>query len=213
MRPVPTGEPASTASHTSAHAVSVSFRLRYLIRLSVVLTLGALLSGLAVYLILARDLDTYARSIAVIRGTREVVVGAAVLSGLIQVVVTGLLVVVIALLASHKIVGPTVRLERLLKGAAAGRLSERARFRWGDQLGRLEDGFNRLLARFVRQARAVGGRLEEIETLRAGMGPVTDEAHERAANLTLARQMRSRASALADYLRKADHDREQDLSS
>ena len=67
---------------------------------------------------------------------------AAALSGLIHVVRTGIVSIFLALFASHKIVGPTVRLVRLLREVGQGRLLRAVNFRRGDPAAPLAAHFN-----------------------------------------------------------------------
>ena len=119
----------------STNAVSVVFQLRYLIRVGLTITCGVAVSMAITHFVLTRDLGTYDQSISIISSVRGLIMGSATISGLIQLGLFGILIAALALFASHKIVGPTVRVERLLREIGSGPLPGPIRFRRDDQVG------------------------------------------------------------------------------
>ncbi len=150
----------------SAHALGACFRFHYAIRLGLTLAAGAAVSTLTVYAVLSADLGDYAEGVTTISSVRSMVLAAAALSGLIQLVLTGILVAALALFASHKIAGPMVRLARLLRAVADGRLPDRVQFRSGDQTGRLAAHFNRIGERLAERH---AGVVEPLGALRSSL--------------------------------------------
>jgi methyl-accepting chemotaxis protein len=181
---------------------STRFRFGYAIRLGLALACGAVASTLTVYLWLASDLGTYGQSFAIVSSVRRLVLGAAAVSGLIQLLVAGLLVAAFALIASHKLAGPTVRLERLLHGMAEGQLPGSLHFRDGDQAGQLAAGFNRLSqALHERHAQA----REELDELRSSHREI-QRMPEKGGTCPAVDQFCERAEALAKNLERLSAD-------
>jgi methyl-accepting chemotaxis protein len=156
-------------SRASGPGPSTAFRLDYALRLGLALVVGASLSVITVYLLLASELGSYEQSFLVVSSVRRLTLGAAVASGLVQLVVAGLLVAAIALVASHKLAGPTIRLERMLETMAEGRLPGALRFRSGDQTGLLGASFNQLAQTLEERHAHLG---HDLEALRAAYASV-----------------------------------------
>ena len=150
----------------SAHPLDASFRFHYAIRFGLTLAAGAAASTLTVYAVLGADLGDYAQGVTTISSVRSMVLTAAALSGLIQLVLTGILVAALALFASHRIAGPMVRLARLLRAIADGRLPDPVQFRGGDQTGRLATHFNRVSERLAKRH---AGLFEPLGALRSSL--------------------------------------------
>ena len=187
----------------SADALSAGFQLGYIARFGLAVIAGATAAGLVVCGLLAGDLGTYAQNVTIINGVQEWVFAAAALSALIQLALTGVLASALALVASHKVAGPTVRLVRALRGIGEGKLPGPVRFRHGDQVGRLEGDFNalaRLLRqrhqRLVRNLDEARDAQEELRRLLRGQA----SGQERPA---AARELRRRADELARLLADA----------
>lgn len=182
-----------------AHAVSPGFRASYVVRLGLVVLSGAFAAGLVLCALLASNLGSYAQNVTIITGMQKWVGGAAALSALIQLALTGGLVGVLALLTSHKVAGPVARLGGLLRGVAEGRLPAPVAFRRGDQVGKVESEFNQLtrllrerheaLQRQVRQAQGA------VRELQSALRNPSGDARRAAAEDVLAR-----ASELASLL-------------
>ena len=197
------GQPPAVADRsqeTSARAVSAGFQCRYFLRLAAAVACGAIVAGAIVYALLASDLGGYAESVTVLAGVRQSVLAAAVLSGLIQLVVTGTLAVVLALLASHKIAGPAARLLGCLRSVSQGRLPGAVHFRQGDQVGRLEDCFNDV-------SRALTGRHErlvrKLDDVRAAEDDLRRASGSPEDQQAAGRRLRERADELARLLASA----------
>jgi hypothetical protein len=154
--------------------------------------LGAFAAGLVVCAVLASDLGTYAQNVSILSNVQKWEVGAAILSALIQVALTGALVGGLALLASHKVAGPMVRLVGALRGIVQGRLPDPVAFRRGDQVGKVEDEFNEV-------SRLIRVRHESAQTRLRRELDAPGGAERRAA----ARDLRERADELAALLADA----------
>ena len=181
----------------TAQALDAGFQVGFLVRFGLAIALGAAVGGAAVYALLSRDLGSYVESPTVITGVQRTVWGAAALSVLVQAVLSGVIVTSLALLASHKIVGPTVRLARLLREVCRGKLPGHVRFRRGDQAGRLETQFNEVIRLIHERHRFVRARVEGVHSAAEELhwalqkGGADVEARE------AAKRLRERATELA----------------
>jgi len=181
----------------SAHAVETAFRVRFLVRIGVTIVCGAAVAGAVVYAILAEDLGSYAQSYAIISRTQKLVIGASALSGLIQIVLVGVPVMLLALLASHSIVGPLARLAGCFRRAAQGELPGTVRFRRGDQVGRIEAQFNAVSEAIAARHEEIGRQLDSLRAAEREMRGAlegTDDPEKRLAAVAL---FRARADELA----------------
>lgn len=106
----------------------------------------------------------------------------------------------LALAASHRIAGPTVRLVRLLRGMANGNLPEPVHFRSCDQTGRLAACFNRVGERLRERHAAVVDQLAGMRSSYGALEHTLEEPETSQECLQAAREFRRRAGALADRL-------------
>lgn len=194
---------ATVAGHKedgSAHAVDAAFQLGFVIKLGLAVVCGAAVAGMVAYAVLAKDLGSYAQNVTIISRVQRSVAAAALLSALIQVGVTGLIVTVLVLLASHKIAGPTVRLVRMLREVREGKLPGLVRFRRDDQVGKLETRFNEVSCMLSERHEHLRRRLDGVRSagreLRYALRKPEDRKECRAA----AKRLRDRASELASSL-------------
>jgi hypothetical protein len=184
----------------SAHAVSAGFRCGYIVKFAVAVACGSLAAGLVACALLASELGTYAQNMTIISGARAWVVGAAAVSALVQIALTGVLVTVLALLASHKVAGPTVRVARALRGVAQGRLPGPVRFRHGDQVGKLESHFNEVSRVLCERHERVERALDRVQSAERDLCRVLGEPAAPEEQRAAARTLRERASELAGLL-------------
>ena len=185
----------------SARALDAAFRFQYELRLGLALATGATVATLTVYLMLAADLTDYARSLLTLSAVRSMVLAAAGVSGLIQLAIAGGLVALLALFASHKIAGPTVRLVSLLRIIGAGKLPGPVHFRAGDQTGRLASHFNRVTERLASRHTDVVDQIAGLRNACAELQSVLAVPGTGEQRPALADEIRQRADALADRLR------------
>jgi len=193
------------ADDTAAHAVGLGFLCRCFVRLAATVACGAAVAGAIVYALLASDLGDYAESLTVLSRVRQSVVGAAAVSGVVQIVVTCTLVAVIALLASHKVAGPLARMIGCLRGVAQGRLPGPIRLRRGDQVGRLESRFNEVSRALAERHEALMLKVADVRDAEQALRRASGEPEERRA---AAQRLRDRAAELASLLAAVDGDGE-----
>jgi methyl-accepting chemotaxis protein len=203
---------APAEQEISAHAVSGGFQLRYVARLAAAVACGAAAACALLYVLLARQLGDYAQNMTIISAVRNGVLGASILSALLQVVLTGAVVAALALFASHKIAGPTVRLTRTLGRVAQGALPGPVRFRRDDQVGTLEGHFNEVSLALRARHEALTRRLEEVRSAEARLRAALGEPEAREERQAAARQLRERVGELASLLAKLGGQVEKDPS-
>ena len=184
----------------SAHAVDAAFQIGFVVKLALAVACGSILAGVVAYAVLAKDLGSYAQNPAIISGVQGSVLTAAALSALIQVAVTGLIVTVLALFASHRIAGPTIRLVRLLRGVSDGRLPGHVRFRQGDQTGRLESRFNEVSRLLSERHELLTHQLEVARSAERELRQALAKAGAGGESLAAARRLREEAGVLARRL-------------
>jgi len=184
----------------SGQALDGSFRFQYAIRLGLALAAGAAASTLTVYALLAADLGDYAQGVTTISSVRSMVFAAAALSGLIQLTVGGLLVSALALVASHKIAGPTVRLVRVVRAMADGVLPEPVHFRGCDQTGHLATHFKRVCERIAERHAEVVDQLAALCIAHEEIEHTLEELNSREECSRMAREICQRADTLARRL-------------
>lgn len=190
----------SAVQEKMAHAVSLGFQLSYVLRLGLAIFLGSVAAGAIVYVLLAETLGNYGQSITIISETRESVLGAALLSGLAQVTFTGLIVIVLALFASHKVAGPATRVVRSFRELAKGQLPGPAKFRKGDQVGKLESQFNRVSQMLFQRHESLVQSVKEIEQAEQELRQALFTSKGREAWQPAAQQLHERTNVLVESL-------------
>jgi nitrogen fixation/metabolism regulation signal transduction histidine kinase len=159
------------------------FFRRYQLQLVALFTASLALTFLALYLALAAPLrKDYFESLNQLYMTRELAGFCIAVSFALQSTVIGLVILLIALHASHRIAGPLHRLEAILRSVERRRLQVEVRFRKEDKVHALADDTNRMLralrTRFDALSRAAES-LRQAETLLAAEQPPVAELEER----------------------------------
>jgi hypothetical protein len=82
-------------------------------------------------------------------------------------IVAAVLILVVALFATHKVAGPLYRLEMLIDEALRGKIPRQVRFRQSDQIQPLADAQGRLFAIFAEREDRLAVILGEVEERRS----------------------------------------------
>lgn len=147
-------------------SIEFGFLLRLIMKVGFVLGCGVLVPAGVFWLITAHlEANTYMEVLYNINRFQLSLLQVTVLSAAGQVLLAGVLIAVIALLASHKIAGPLIRFERYVHALGEGNLRQKVTFRKGDQNISLPDTFNKLCERLrkrIKTAQNVRATLEEI---------------------------------------------------
>ncbi len=191
MEPI-MSEKSDAASSPPPKPIMPGFEIALMVKAGLLMAGGVLLP-LAVLWAIASSFvnDSYVETLTSINRMQMMLVGVTVLSGLLQVVLVGCVVGVLALLASHKIVGPLVRFEQSVRSLGRGNLRQTISFRRGDQDQHLPLVYRELVARLrgrIEQAgearRAIADFRREL-TKEGGSRPLMEEERVRLATLLL----------------------------
>ena len=183
-----------------AEALARAFRLGYAAKLALAIVVGAAVAIAVVYAALAEDLGTFAQNAAIIGRTRQSVIAAATISGLLHVVLTGSVAIFLALFASHRIAGPTVRLARVLREVGDGKLPCELRLRAGDQVEPLAARFNEVCQALYDRHEAMKQKLESVRAAEVSLRQMADAAGSGEECRTAADELRAQADELSQLL-------------
>ncbi len=155
------------AEAEAVRPIEFRFQAGLMLRVVVLLLVGALVPAI-VFWFRTADLSaaTYAEALRDVSALRMALVRVTVLSMAGQLFFAGLLMAGVALLASHKIAGPLVRVERCVRGVGEGNLRQSISFRQGDQDKSLPVAFRALCARLSARVTAAEGVAEDLRALR-----------------------------------------------
>jgi len=117
----------------------------------------------------------YAASVLAFERLYETLVPLTLFFFILQFLVSGALLFLGGLLASHKIAGPLVRVERALNQLADGNLSVELAFRRGDQTGPLKQSFEALQGRIKQRLKTAAKCASRLKRLRDELGKVSRE--------------------------------------
>lgn len=196
------GERATQAERQNgaekARPIEWGFRVRLMVKVGATLAIGAL-APTCIFWALTADLvaHTYGDALADLSEFKLALARLALLSAGLQTALVGLLVIAVALLASHKISGPSIRFKRSIRQLAEGDFRQTVVFRHGDQDRSLPQAFHRLLERLrgrVDSANEVAGEMRAMKEALRQRDPT--EALAAAEIAELVRRLRDQAGRL-----------------
>lgn len=147
--------------------IKKKFRIGFLTRLLVLLLLESILiAGLFVYVATNTVTAGYFNSILKAEATPSIFfLGFLLIQILIIVVGVGIAGMVIYMLVSHRIEGPSYRFEKALKEMEAGDFTTRINLRKGDQLGEAKEALNILVGSLDKRISRIRNGLVQIQEL------------------------------------------------
>lgn len=129
-----------------------AFQGRFIGWMLVMILLFAVCSAFILYLLLASDLQSEARSAHLrIADTWQKLGTSIVIGNLVSALFAGICVAVVVLYISHKIAGPLYRFQKLFGEVGRGNLDMSASLRETDQMKELASAFDEMLAALRRQ--------------------------------------------------------------
>lgn len=127
--------------------IQPAFQGRFIASMLGLILLFAVCSAFILYLLLASDLESEARSAHLrIVDTWQKLGLSIVIGNLVSALFTGITVIVVVLYISHKIAGPMYRFQKLFAEVGRGHLDMTASLREHDQLKELASSFDEMLA-------------------------------------------------------------------
>jgi methyl-accepting chemotaxis protein len=149
-----------------------AFQGRFIAWMLVMILLFAVCSAFILYLLLASDLQSEARSAHLrIADTWQKLGTSIVIGNLVSAVFAGICVAVVVLYISHKIAGPLYRFQKLFGEVGRGNLDLSASLREHDQMKELAAAFDEMLEALRRQreerAAAVRDAVAAVQQLQA----------------------------------------------
>lgn len=149
-----------------------AFQGRFIAWMLVMILLFAVCSAFILYLLLASDLQSEARSAHLrIADTWQKLGTSIVIGNLVSAVFAGICVAVVVLYTSHKIAGPLYRFQKLFGEVGRGNLDLSASLREHDQMKELAAAFDEMLEALRRQreerAAAVRDAVAAVQQLQA----------------------------------------------
>ncbi len=149
-----------------------AFQGRFIAWMLVMILLFAVCSAFILYLLLASDLQSEARSAHLrIADTWQKLGTSIVIGNLVSAVFAGICVAVVVLYISHKIAGPMYRFQKLFGEVGRGNLDLSASLREHDQMKELAAAFDDMLEALRRQreerAAAVRDAVAAVQQLQA----------------------------------------------
>ena len=142
------------------------FQMIFIIKFCLLVILGAVVSGLVIYLVSQGSATTvFENSRIRIKSTADFILPAVLLSTAVVTVLVGLASVIVTLYASHKIAGPIYRIEKDLEKVKQGDLRVKFNLRKNDQLQALAAMLESIVANQgndVKEIRQIQNDLWEI---------------------------------------------------
>lgn len=127
--------------------IQPAFQGRFIASMLGLILLFAVCSAFILYLLLASDLESEARSAHLrIVDTWQKLGLSIVIGNVVSALFTGISVIVVVLYISHKIAGPMYRFQKLFAEVGGGNLDMTASLREHDQLKELAASFDEMLA-------------------------------------------------------------------
>jgi len=150
--------------------IEKGFQARFIVRFCILIILGGLLTTAIVYFLAAKsNTVAFINSRVVVRSTADFMLPLLLQTVLVVVIIIGLVTIVLALFASHKIAGPMYRLKKVTESLAKGDFSSNFRIRKLDQFQELADAFNSMIAQLRKElsdlkkdSAAVSGKLDNF---------------------------------------------------
>jgi len=157
--------------------INRDFQTRFILKFCLILILGGAISiGLTLFNTQETLTSSFSNSKLVIQNTSLAIMPSVIYTTLISTLVIGLIVILVTLLASHKIAGPMFRFERDIDKISTGDLKSRIDIRKGDQfqaiaasLNKMIDSLNNKFSDIKRDANTLAGNQDLPESCRREM--------------------------------------------
>ena len=145
--------------------VDKKFQTKFIIKFASLIIVATAVSGALVYLMARSTVTTsFENSRLAIKSTADFILPSVLLSSAIVIASLGITTIIIALITSHRIVGPLYRLEKDLKEVSAGNLQTRFSLRKSDEMKSLAEGLNLMVEGLKNDAVSIKKISSEIET-------------------------------------------------
>lgn len=143
--------------------INKGFQIRFILRFFLILILGGVVT-VALTLVITQDTltSTYVDSHLVIQSTSLAIMPSVIFTTLLTTGVLGMVVILVTLLASHKIAGPIYRFEKDIAQVADGDLRHRIQIRKNDQFQELAVSLNQMLDALFSRISAVKDEAEAL---------------------------------------------------
>ncbi|NIA12675.1 MAG: hypothetical protein GWP08_01250 [Nitrospiraceae bacterium] len=190
--------------------IAWAFHLRLIAKIGLLLVLGTMTPAALFWLATDRTVaQNYLEAFIQFDTLRIVLLRTTVVSAAAQVVLVGGLIAGLAVLASHKIAGPLVRLDHNLRKLAEGSLNQTLRFRRGDQDRSLPAAFEALRVRLRDRVRTAEMALAELQAIQRGLADLKPGALSASELERTRERMREEAARLraAGTVRSEGHER------
>ncbi len=126
--------------------INRDFQTRFILKFCLILLLGGAISiGLTFFNTQESLTSSFSNSKLVIQNTSLAIMPSVIYTTLISTLVIGLIVIMVTLLASHKIAGPMFRFEQDINNIAAGDLKSRIDIRKEDQFQAIATSLNNMI--------------------------------------------------------------------
>ena len=126
--------------------INRDFQTRFILKFCLILLLGGAISiGLTFFNTQESLTSSFSNSKLVIQNTSLAIMPSVIYTTLISTLVIGLIVIMVTLLASHKIAGPMFRFEQDIDKIAAGDLKSRIDIRKEDQFQAIATSLNNMI--------------------------------------------------------------------
>lgn len=160
---------------SSANFIHKNFKIRFIFSFCLIVFIGAVVSGITLYVITYRDVGTiYSQAISALRNTKALLVPAVLITIIFQIIVVNIVIAAVTLFVSHKIVGPVYRLGNSLKNiCSSGDLTSSIKFRTTDPIQQLADIFNCMTASLCNRIKKVEQGLLRIKEIERQLDEIT----------------------------------------
>ena len=172
----------STLKNPTSHKrrqvyINKGFQTKFIIKFVLVLILGGAISiALTLFSTQGTLTSTFVNSKLLIQNTSLAIMPSVIYTNLVTTAVVGLIMVMVALLVSHKIAGPMYRFEKDIERITNGDLKSRVKLRKGDQfkllaisLNIMLDQLNANLTDIKKQTAAIADNKDLPEESRKGL--------------------------------------------
>ena len=143
--------------------IKKAFQAKMIFRFIILIILGAVISGVILYVFAASELQTSLFDAHMqIRNTWDILLPSIIVTHVTVVVLISLATVYIVLYLSHKIAGPLYRFERIAEAVGEGNFNVHVRLREGDELLPLQAAFEVMVDNVQERFRTFRQRYDEI---------------------------------------------------
>lgn len=136
--------PANVKYRRTQYLVAKKFQLRYVGLILLLVSLTAILCSYVIYYTMMVTMGDKLANVYP-QGRLMSIVSTVNLRILLSLILVAPLVVIVGIMASHKIAGPIYRIEKFLTSMAAGELSQHITLRKNDELVSLANGINTVI--------------------------------------------------------------------